>query len=62
MRASLPPMLRRLLAVSYPERRWMLGGAALALLAALAAVGLMSVSGWFIAAMALAAGAQGAGR
>ena len=54
MRASLPPMLRRLLAVSYPERRWMLGGAALALLAALAAVGLMSVSGWFIAAMALA--------
>ncbi|MGC8517292.1 MAG: thiol reductant ABC exporter subunit CydC [Steroidobacteraceae bacterium] len=49
--------LRRLLAVLYPERRWMLGGAGLALLAAIAAVGLMAVSGWFIAAMALAGAA-----
>jgi ATP-binding cassette, subfamily C, bacterial CydC len=51
--------LRRLLALSYPYRLWMIGGAALALLAALAAIGLMAVSGWFIAAMALA-GAGGA--
>ena len=49
-----PPMLRRLLAVLHPERSWMLGGAALAVLAALAAIGLMAVSGWFIAAMAVA--------
>lgn len=51
--------IRRLLAVLYPYRRWMAGGAALALLAALAAIGLMAVSGWFIAAMALA-GVSGA--
>ena len=51
--------LRRLLAVLYPYRRWMAGGGALALLAALAAIGLMAVSGWFIAAMAVA-GAGGA--
>ena len=38
----------------YPYRGWMAGGAALALLAALAAIGLMAVSGWFIAAMAVA--------
>jgi ATP-binding cassette, subfamily C, bacterial CydC len=50
---------RRLLAALYPNRSWMAGGAALALLAALAAIGLMAVSGWFIAAMALA-GASGA--
>ena len=54
MRRLLPPMLRRLLAVLRPERTWMLGGAALAILAALAAIGLMAVSGWFIAAMAVA--------
>ncbi len=54
MKPWLPPLLRRLLSVSYPDRSWMLGGAGLALLAAFAAVGLMSVSGWFIAAMALA--------
>ncbi len=54
MRRLLPPMLRRLLTVLHPDRRWMLGGAALALLAALAAIGLMAVSGWFIAAMAVA--------
>lgn len=48
------PMLRRLLAVLYPDARWMLGGTALALLAALSAIALMAVSGWFIAAMALA--------
>jgi ATP-binding cassette, subfamily C, bacterial CydC len=51
--------MRRLLALMYPYRLWMIGGAALALLAALAAIGLMAVSGWFIAAMALA-GAGGA--
>ena len=49
--------VRRLLSVLYPQRRWMLGGAGLALLAALAAVGLMAVSGGFIAAMALAGAA-----
>ena len=54
MSRVLPPMLRRLLAVLHPERSWMLGGAALAVLAALAAIGLMAVSGWFIAAMAVA--------
>ncbi len=51
-------MLRRLLNAQYPVRRWMLGGVALAVLAALAAIGLMAVSGWFIAAMAVA-GASG---
>jgi ATP-binding cassette subfamily C protein CydC len=50
----LPPVLRRLLGTLYPYRGWMAGGAALALLAALAAIGLMAVSGWFIAAMAVA--------
>ena len=45
---------RRLLGVLYPYRLWMAGGAALALLAALAAIGLMAVAGWFVAAMALA--------
>ena len=55
---SSPPVLRRLLAVLRPYRGWMAGGAALALLAALAAIGLMAVAGWFIAAMALA-GASG---
>lgn len=59
MRRLLPPALRRLLAVLYPYRGWMTGGAALALLAAAAALGLMAVSGWFIAAMALA-GVSGA--
>jgi ATP-binding cassette, subfamily C, bacterial CydC len=48
------PALRRLLTVLYPYRLWMTGGAALAFLAAFAAIGLMAVSGWFIAAMALA--------
>ena len=51
-------VLCRLLRAQYPVRQWMLGGAALALLAALAAIGLMTVSGWFIAAMAVA-GASG---
>ncbi len=48
------PVARRLLSLMSPYRGWMAGGAALALLAALAASGLMAVSGWFIAAMALA--------
>lgn len=43
----------------HPYRTWLVGGVALALLAALAAIGLMAISGWFIAAMALA-GASGA--
>ncbi len=50
----LPPAIVRLLKVLYPQRRWMWGGAALAALAGLAAVGLIAVSGWFLAAMALA--------
>ncbi len=54
MTRLLPPALRRLLAVLDPYRGWMFGGAALALLTALAVLGLMAVSGWFIAAMALA--------
>ena len=49
----------RLLALLRQYRSWMMGGAALALLAALAAILLMALSGWFIAAMALA-GASGA--
>lgn len=49
----LPPVVRRLAAVLRPYRGWIAGGTALALLAALAAIGLMTVSGWFIAAMAL---------
>ncbi|MDE2478960.1 MAG: thiol reductant ABC exporter subunit CydC [Betaproteobacteria bacterium] len=51
--------LLRLLRLMAPQRAWMLAGAALALLALLANVGLLAVSGWFIAAMALA-GASGA--
>lgn len=58
-RSPAPSALRRLLALLHPYRRWLAGGAALALLASLAAIGLMAVSGWFIAAMALA-GASGA--
>lgn len=54
MRPLLSPALRRLLAALYSYRLWMTGGAALAFLAAFAAIGLMAVSGWFIAAMALA--------
>ncbi len=46
--------VRRLLAVLDLHRGWMAGGAGLAFLAAFAAIGLMAVSGWFIAAMALA--------
>ena len=59
MTPSRPTVMRRLLALLGPYRGWMLGGAALALLAAVAAIGLMAVSGGFIAAMALA-GASGA--
>ena len=59
MTRALPTEIRRLLAVLRPQRAWLWGGAVLALLAALAAIGLMAVSGWFIAAMALA-GASGA--
>ncbi len=55
----LPSAVARLLTVLRPQRRWMWAGGALAVLAALAAVGLIAVSGWFIAAMALA-GVSGA--
>ncbi len=64
-RASAPPPgsarrdLVRLLRLMSPQRGWMLAGAAVALLALLANVGLLTVSGWFIAAMALA-GVSGA--
>lgn len=51
--------VRRLLALLGVHRAWLAGGAALAFLAAIAAIGLMAVSGWFIAAMALA-GVSGA--
>jgi len=51
--------VRRLLALLGVHRAWLTGGAALAFLAAIAAIGLMAVSGWFIAAMALA-GVSGA--
>ncbi|WHZ19335.1 MAG: ABC transporter for glutathione/L-cysteine [Rhodanobacteraceae bacterium] len=54
MNARPPVEVRRLLALLRPWRGWMFGGALLALLAALSAIGLMAVSGWFIAAMALA--------
>ncbi len=59
MTGKPPRQIRRLLALSRPYRGWMVGGALLALLAAVSAIGLMAVSGWFIAAMALA-GASGA--
>ena len=55
----LPPAIARLLNVLRPQRSWMWGGVALAAMAGLAAVGLIAVSGWFIAAMALA-GVSGA--
>lgn len=59
MKRVLPPQVRRLLGLLQPYRGSMLGGASLAVLAALSAVGLMAISGWFIATMALA-GASGA--
>ena len=46
--------LWRLLMLFMPYWRWMIAGAVLSLLTLLANVGLMAVSGWFIAAMALA--------
>ena len=57
--SAAPAPLRRLLGLMRARRAWLWGGLALAVLAALGAVGLMAVSGWFIAAMALA-GASGA--
>ncbi len=50
--------LHRLLALFAPYRGWMLAGIALALITLLANVGLLALSGWFIAAMGLA-GATG---
>jgi ATP-binding cassette subfamily C protein CydC len=49
--------LLRLLSLFAPYWRWMVGGAAVALLALLANVGLLALSGWFIASMALAGAA-----
>ena len=57
--SASPALLRRLLGLLRTQRTWLWAGLALALLAALGAVGLMATSGWFIAAMALA-GASGA--
>jgi ATP-binding cassette subfamily C protein CydC len=50
-------VLRRLLALFAPWRRWMLAGAAVALVALLANVALLAVAGEFIASMALAGAA-----
>ena len=50
-------VLRRLLALFAPWRRWMLAGAAVALLALLANITLLAVAGEFIAGMALAGAA-----
>ncbi len=50
-------VLRRLYALFAPWRRWMVGGAAVALLALLANVALLAVAGEFIASMALAGAA-----
>ncbi|MDE2119311.1 MAG: thiol reductant ABC exporter subunit CydC [Betaproteobacteria bacterium] len=52
--------LLRLWRLLAPQRGWMLGAAVVTLLALCANVGLLAVSGWFIAAMALAGVAGGA--
>ncbi len=52
--------LARLVRLLGGQRRWMLGGAAVALLALVANVALLAVSGWFIAAMAVAGAAAAA--
>lgn len=44
----------RLLGLAWPWRRWLLAGLGLSLLTLLANVGLMALSGWFLASMALA--------
>ena len=59
MRRSLPPDMHRLLGLLRPYRAWLAAGVLLAALAATSAIGLMALSAWFIAAMALA-GASGA--
>jgi len=53
--------LRFFLALSRPDRWWLRLGTALAVVTLLAGVGLLSLSGWFITAAAIA-GAAGAGR
>ena len=57
--SASPVLLRRLLGLMRVRQTWLWAGLALAVLAALGAVGLMATSGGFIAAMALA-GASGA--
>ncbi|WP_251975924.1 thiol reductant ABC exporter subunit CydC [Salinicola avicenniae] len=47
-------ILRRLLALFRPYRRWVIGGIALGGVVILANVALLALSGWFIAGMALA--------
>lgn len=46
--------LKRLLTLFTPYLRWMLAGSALSLTVALANIGLLALSGWFITAMAVA--------
>ncbi|HEX9079108.1 MAG TPA: thiol reductant ABC exporter subunit CydC [Desulfuromonadaceae bacterium] len=46
--------LLRLLGLAWPYRTWLLAGLALSLATLVANVGLLALSGWFIAAMALA--------
>jgi len=53
--------LRFFLALSRPDRWWLRLGAALAVITLLAGIGLLSLSGWFITASAIA-GAAGLGR
>lgn len=47
-------LLRRLLHLAQPYRRWLLGAIAIAAATILASVALMTIAGWFIAAMAIA--------
>ena len=53
--------LRFFLGLARPDRWWLRLGAALAALTLLAGIGLLSLSGWFITASAVA-GLAGAGR
>lgn len=52
-------VLRRLLGLAAPWRRWMALAALAACVTALASFGLMAVAGWFVAAMAIAGATTG---
>ena len=52
-------VLRRLLGLARPWRDWMLGAAVVACATVLASVALMTLAGWFIAAMAIAGATTG---